>query len=765
MNTRLKFFCGLILWFSFFPLVIANHFPVHSPAKVLCVNITSTQVVAADCNQANGSITVVHDGTAPFSYTWSHDSTLNTAVANNLVSGSYTVQISDAAGCSGQITITVGQVPLVLTGATTPDTCGAPNGTATVNVPPGQGQAPYTYLWDNNAGNQTTQTATGLRNGLYQVTVTDVNQCQGVQTFNVLTGNNGFSGVITQVQHPNCFGEADGSAVVLPAGGNGVYNYQWFHINTPGNILSTTASVSGLPPGLYVIRLTDPDGPRCIFNAAVTIRQPDSLVANLSAAPATGCRSGNGQAWVNPEGGTMPYSILWSTGSTNDTISNLQPDFYSVTVTDSLGCENTTEFLIRSATGPFFTVDTAQADNCGLGQGIAQVHITTGRAPYRVIWNTNSLQPSDTSLIAYNLFGTTSALYYATVIDADTCIQRVHFGMPGNTPLLLGAITSTPEYCELANGSATITLSGGTEPYSYQWTTSPVQTTPTATGLIGGLYKVTVKDSLFCDFTAEVNVEKEIGFSLEVTATDETCYGNNDGTATALTNGGKGPFTYLWTTAPPQESSRATGLGDGVYNVTVTDSEGCERSGFAIVGSEELIKANFKFQPDTLTPVVISGAGFTFINESEGGDNYLWDFGDGNFSTEYSPVHVYGDTGRFFVTLTVSNLSGVCTDEITYGPFIVVEDGVIHMPNAFTPNGDGFNDFLRVGGVFVEEFDFRIFNRWGEQVFSSTAIGDSWDGRMASGKFAPEGVYVYSLFATIPGENPIRQTGTITLLR
>lgn len=708
---------------------------------------------------------MVHDGTAPFTYVWSHDSTLNNQVANNLAAGSYSVQISDAAGCTAQTTVTVAQIPLDLIGSTLPDTCGSPNGSATVNVVAGQGQPPFTYLWDNNAGNQTTQTATGLRTGVYQVTVTDANQCQGTQSFNVLTGNNGFSGVISDIQQINCFGESGGAATVLPSGGNGVYNYQWFQLNNPNAILSTGPTVTGLPAGLYVVRLTDPTGSRCIFNTAVNIREPDSIATNLSADPATGCRSGNGQAWVTPAGGTAPYNIVWSTGSTNDTIANLQPDFYSVTITDSLGCIKSTEFLIRSAAGPYFTIDTAQADNCGLGQGIAMINISKGQAPFRVIWNTSSTQPTDTSLIAYNLFRSNGAQYYATVIDADTCIQREHFGMPGNPPLELVSIVSTPEYCELANGTATAVFVGGTEPYTYQWTTSPKQITASASGLISGNYRVTVKDSLFCELSAEIEVDSEIGFFLETTATDETCYGNNDGTASAVTTGGKGPFTYSWTTTPPQESSRATGLPDGVFNVTVVDAEGCERNAFAVIGSQEFIRADFRFQPDTLAPVVVSGAGFTFTNESEGGDNYLWDFGDGNVSTEYSPFHVYADTGRYFVTLTVSNATGVCTDEITYGPFIIVEDGVIHLPNAFTPNGDGFNDYFQVGGVLVQAFELRIFNRWGEEVFSSDAVSNSWDGRTPSGKYAPEGVYVYSLYATIPGENPIRQTGTVTLLR
>lgn len=836
MNTPLKILLPVLLFILFSTTGKAE------TTGILCINLTSTITADENCGQGNGSITLVHDGTAPFTYAWSHDNTLNDSIASNLPAGSYTVSISDAAGCTAQTTVTLSNTPapvvslesttdascfgkadggatistnstshtitwnsnpaqsgtvlsnvaggtytatvtdtfgcqsfitvninqpapMALVGATTPDTCGAPNGTAIVNVVPGAGVGPYTYQWGNNAGNQTTQMATGLTSGLYNVTVTDSRGCQGIQTFNVTTDDNGFTGAIDFVNNATCSGDTDGGAAVIASGGNGSYSYEWFPINDPNDILGTGASISGLPKGVFVVKVSDALGDRCTFNVAVNIQEPEPVDPNVAVIQAIGCRTADGQAFVAPSGGTSPYSILWSTGEVTDSITNLQPDFYSVTVTDTFGCNSTQDFLIRSQAGPNFKVDTVQEDNCGLGEGIVQIRIESGRAPFRAVWSTVSPQPTDTSMIAFNLEKTDVEAYHVTLIDADTCIQRRHFGMPGNDPLEVVSLDTVPEYCELGNGSATIVVTGGTLPYSYRWTTSPQQTTQTATNLIGGDYKVTVTDSFLCHIEADLIITEEIGFSMDVTAIDETCYGDNDGSVMALVTGARGDVIYSWPAVPQQIGPMITDLGDGVYNVTARDSEGCERSGFGIVGSKQLIEAEFAFQPDTVTPVVITSSGFAFFNRSEGGTEYLWDFGDGTTSTQSSPFHVYADTGTYYVTLTVTDSAGVCVDERTHGPFVVVEDGSLFMPDAFSPNGDGFNDLLSIGGALIVDFELRIFNRWGQEVFSTQTPSDAWDGRTKSGKLAPEGVYVYALTATIPGENPIRQKGTITLLR
>ncbi|MEM7654689.1 MAG: gliding motility-associated C-terminal domain-containing protein [Bacteroidota bacterium] len=738
---------------------------------IQCVSSLQVTVSGDTCELGQGSIILEHDGDAPFTYTWSHDSTLNDSIATGLTPGDYTISVVDSGGCTADTTVTLGNFnPLSLISVGFgDDTCGAPNGYIAIEVSPaGAGTPPYTFQWDSLAGNQTTQVATDLRGGSYTVVATDAAGCEVSREFSIGSVSNGFDGA-TLTTDVLCYGDSNGTANVSPVGGNGVYAYAW---TLPGDsvVLSADSTLSGVPEGVYQIVLTDPNGEGdvCLFSQLVTINQPDSVRASFQVMEASDCTTEDGEAIAVPIGGTPPYDISWSTGDTTDTLSNIRPGFYSLTVTDTFGCENTKTVIISSFSGPDFEIEILQEDNCGLGEGIARINILTGTAPYEIQWWTrvSQLQDSTTSdFLQYNLFRTDGGTYTVVIEDADSCVNQVQFQMPGNPPLQVDDISSTVNYCELANGTTSISVSGGTLPYTYEWTTSPVQRNATATGLVEGTYLVTVRDSFNCDIGGEIEVGTEAGFDLEVRTTDVSCYGADDGTARALTFGnGRFPFRYTWENSSSRESSLEN-LEAGIYTVTVVDDEGCTRTGFNEVGAVNFINADFTAMPDTNTPVVLSSAAFEFTNLSEGGDSYIWDFGDGNLSTEFNPTHVYADTGQFFVTLRTFTNDFQCVDSMVLGPYVVAIDGVIFVPNAFTPNGDGFNDFFEVKGELVEQYQLRVFDRWGVEIFSASSLEDSWNGRLPGGKAAPQGVYVYHMTANIPGEKEVQETGTITLIR
>ncbi|MEO0471282.1 MAG: PKD domain-containing protein, partial [Bacteroidota bacterium] len=265
------------------------------------------------------------------------------------------------------------------------------------------------------------------------------------------------------------------------------------------------------------------------------------------------------------------------------------------------------------------------------------------------------------------------------------------FDMPGNKPLAVVDSSATEEYCDLADGTARVEFTEGTLPYRYEWTTTPIQTTETAINLPGGTYEVTIRDSFNCTLTVPVTVPEAGGFSLETTAVDESCFGEEDGSVSTLITGGRGPFNYNWDTSPPQNEATASDLGPGAYTVSVTDAGGCSRQAFGVVSSVDRVIADFETLDDTLQKT-LSEATFAFNNLSEGGVDYRWNFGDGIGSTEFAPVHTYTDTGRFEVSLIASNNNNSCRDTAFLGPIIVLLDGVLFVPNAFSPNRDGFND-------------------------------------------------------------------------
>jgi gliding motility-associated-like protein len=174
--------------------------------------------------------------------------------------------------------------------------------------------------------------------------------------------------------------------------------------------------------------------------------------------------------------------------------------------------------------------------------------------------------------------------------------------------------------------------------------------------------------------------------------------------------------------------------------------------------------------------VYIPNDGVTFLNKSEGAVSYLWFFGDGNTSHDFSPTHIYQETGSYDVTLLVNNEYN-CSDELTIPNAVkALQGGEIDFPNAFTPNKNGPSDghyqygdrnnhvfypFLQKG---IVEYRLQIFSRWGELLFESNDINRGWDGYYKN-NLCPQGVYIWRVTATLSDGRRIEKTGDVTLLR
>lgn len=142
---------------------------------------------------------------------------------------------------------------------------------------------------------------------------------------------------------------------------------------------------------------------------------------------------------------------------------------------------------------------------------------------------------------------------------------------------------------------------------------------------------------------------------------------------------------------------------------------------------------------------------------------WFYDFGDGKTSAFQNPTHFYQDTGRFTVIQIVESEFG-CRD--TSNKEVIVEGAfTVYIPNAFTPNNDGSNDYFFANGYGITELKMQIFNRWGNKVFETPSVSGRWNGIDTSGKICPQGVYVYT--AKIKDQYGIYHTynGQVTLIR
>ena len=180
-------------------------------------------------------------------------------------------------------------------------------------------------------------------------------------------------------------------------------------------------------------------------------------------------------------------------------------------------------------------------------------------------------------------------------------------------------------------------------------------------------------------------------------------------------------------------------------------------------------KAAFDFIP--ASPVQIKNP-VRFVNNSQNASSYLWTFGTGDSSRLISPVYSYKDSSLYKLTLIAYGLHN-CPNDTAHG-IIKTIDRVfeIFIPNAFSPNGDGKNDFFDVNGVSIADYKYSIYNRWGENIFNFTSTrntalgpaGTGWDGTYKS-KPVPEGVYIYELdILDVLGEHHYL-SGNITLMR
>jgi hypothetical protein len=282
----------------------------------------------------------------------------------------------------------------------------------------------------------------------------------------------------------------------MTRGGTAPYEYEW------NNGAPDTEDPQGLVAGDYRLTITDANGCTQVFGP-VTIDEPTELLATAVVESDADCVGNeSGEASVTASGGTTPYSYFWSNGQTTATATGLSAGGYTVTVTDANGCEAVAAVTISDPNGLSLVVTGRVDVSCfGGSDGEATVLATGGAGGYSFSWsggtvaNINANPNTATDLSA----GT----YLVTVEDANGCEAVVSVEIEEPTLLIAEIVSSADVSCAGgADGSATVNATGGTTPYSYEWSNS--QTGATATGLSAILYDVTVTDANGCEAVTSV---------------------------------------------------------------------------------------------------------------------------------------------------------------------------------------------------------------------------------------------------------------------
>ncbi|MGB3948279.1 MAG: gliding motility-associated C-terminal domain-containing protein [Bacteroidia bacterium] len=378
---------------------------------VKCLPIVNAGIDDTVCFSESTVLQATPNGTG-YSFSWSAPSNNNFSIiynpsVNPTITTSYTVNMTDANGCSDTDTVIIfADTEINVSLSTTNITCnGLCNGEITSTIT--GGNAPYTYNWSNssiqaNNGN--------LCVGSYSLTVTDSWGCLSASVDTSITEPILLTATIDTSIHASCFNACDGTASVIAAGGTstGSYTYLWNTSPTQSNTIATN-----LCAGEYIITITDNN--LCEAKDTVTINQPNLITINDSTTPSN-CNDSTGTATVVASGGTPGYSFSWSVGnSTTATINNLPAGQYTVTVVDTNGCTQLHPVTINNANGPIATINST---NTSIMSGSTVLLSASGVGNY--LWTPTTTLSCDTCTNTEEKPKETTT-YCVSVTDTNGC--------------------------------------------------------------------------------------------------------------------------------------------------------------------------------------------------------------------------------------------------------------------------------------------------------------------------------------------------------
>ncbi len=539
--------------------------PVNAPS--LSANVANTT-----CGQENGVIDItISGGTSPFTIDWSNGGLTQDQI--NLPSGDYSLTITDENGCSIDTLFTIlpSNVPYSEISVIQP-ICSGVLGEIHPNI--AYLVAPVTYNWTKDGiAFANTEVISELTPGLYALVATDINGC--AFSIDTVLAYPNQPVVETSVTNTLC-GLSTGAIDITVTEGLPEYTFSWSNDN---GFTSTQENISGLAYGCYSVTVTDANG--CEVTAQACIENDNApLVSFNSVNPS--CNLDNGSISALVSAGVYPYSYSWGTiiADTDSVLTDLQDGDYTITVTDANGCFVSESVTLVNTGIPVLTVNSINA-SCGNSDGSIELFVSGGVSPYSFLWSPNGETTEDIiSLPAGN---------YSVVLTDDAGCEASGNVTIENSDAPQLSYTSVNALCGLTNGSIDLTVSGGSNDFSFSWTdlNNFTSSSEDLSGLSAGIYTVIVTDNVYsCSDSLTVTIQSSNGFTVEASLTPTSC--NLDNGAIALTiTGGTSPFSFEWSNGQSLED--LTALAAGTYDVIITDNVGCESNqSYTIVNTPSL---------------------------------------------------------------------------------------------------------------------------------------------------------------------------------
>jgi len=679
-------------------------------------------------------------GVVPYFISWDiviPDSTLIDTVS----AGVYIYSVIDSNNCTITDTIIIEEPDELLISDSLIDVLCKGESTGEIHLSVNGGTAPYQYSIDNGANFQSQAYFDNLIAGSYSIIVKDANDCE--ITSNLLDVSEPLTVLSAGLTPPNllCFGDT-GTIILTVSGGTPSYTYSW------SNGI-TTQDLNGVGAGNYSVTIFDAND--CELQEMINIFSPDEIESNPSPVITDVDCFGNTTGSINVTivGGETPYDYLWSNGETTSSISNLSAGTYDLIITDDNNCKYEESIIVNEPDLLEATYIATHVACFGESNGEIDITVTGGTLSYNYDWSNLTIDEDLLNILA--------GAYTVTVTDANNCSTSVSATI--NEPSdIIYSLSTIDLLCEGEDeGQISIaSISGGTPAYEYSIDGFTYQlSTDAFNNLSAGNYTVDIRDQNGCTKNNLVVLDEPIGFSTIVTVQniDEagSCNGDASGSISFSISGNTSPYSYSWSNG--ESTSSIYNLTAGTYSLDLYDANNCSMIYSYLITEPDAISLDYSVTP-TSCEEKNDGSITTFVTGGTSPITYGWGTGE-------ATSDIY-NLAKGTYSLLIEDANGCSLPlefiEVNFDGY----NGCIEIPSGFTPNNDNAHDEWVIYGLSdFPDVLVKVYNRWGQELFSSSGYDIPWDGKH-NGVDLPTATYYYVIELN---ESDKVFNGTVTIKR
>jgi gliding motility-associated-like protein len=671
--------------------------------------VITTSTTPSSCDVDNGTAVVdsIGGGAAPYGFVWEDNlgnEVSTDSLATGLGAGDYTVIVTDSNGCQASQLVTVeNTASALLDAAITGPLCFGDNSGA-IDLTISSGTPPFDVAWTGPDGfTSTDEDIADLVAGTYNASVTDDEGCLTTQDFEVTEPD--LISVDASLTDIDCNGDTTGAITITVNGGTPDFDFNW---TGPNGFGSTDQNIDTLIAGTYDLQITDSNG--CVGDTLFTLTEADPFTVDIVLTDTICFAATDGQINVTTGGATAPYDFNWTStsggfSSFDEDIFDLVPGDYILTITDDNGCTLDSTVTINEADELTVAIDEVLPD-CQQANGSLTANPAGGQegTDYSYFWYDVE---AGSALISQNqtVSGIPAGIYFLEVFDDLGCSVSETIPLSDDAGTLSFDITDV--LCNGNNeGVIDMTVTDATAPLAIDWTGPDgfTSTDEDLTDLFAGEYTVQVIDDLGCELNEIVSVNEPDSISIELTATEITCAGLNNGTITSVVSGGFSPYTFSWAgpngfTSSDQDISD---LEEGCYTLTVTDDNGCVKTAEICITSVPSVDVTA-----TITNIECAGdtTGMIELDVTGGSTPYVFTWtGPDGFNSDQEDINQLA-AGDYSLNISDASLCGLDTT------FTVDENAPFDISAALTTpscpgTDDGAIDLTVTGGVGTLDFSW-----------------------------------------------------------